>query len=74
MAGGVPTCRRMQDKSIRVWDMTKRTGVQTHRREHDRYWILAAHPDQNLFAAGTTSACGGWRPRPWGASVDRLRL
>ena len=32
--------------------MTKRAGVQTHRREHDRYWVLAAHPDQNLFAAG----------------------
>jgi coatomer subunit alpha len=42
-----------QDKSIRVWDMTKRAGVQTYRREHDRYWVLAAHPDQNLFAAGT---------------------
>ena len=34
-----------EDKSIRVWDMSKRTGVQTFRREHDRFWILAAHPD-----------------------------
>lgn len=41
-----------EDKSIRVWDMSKRTGVQTFRREHDRFWILAAHPEVNLLAAG----------------------
>ncbi|CAA6671832.1 unnamed protein product [Spirodela intermedia] len=41
-----------EDKSIRVWDVTKRTGVQTFRREHDRFWILAAHPEMNLLAAG----------------------
>ena len=32
--------------------MSKRQGVQTFRREHDRFWILAAHPDSNLLAAG----------------------
>jgi hypothetical protein len=32
--------------------MSKRTGVQTFRREHDRFWILAAHPEINLLAAG----------------------
>eukprot|EP01090_Pellita_catalonica_P022877 TRINITY_DN906_c0_g1_i2.p1 TRINITY_DN906_c0_g1~~TRINITY_DN906_c0_g1_i2.p1 ORF type:complete len:930 (-),score=161.09 TRINITY_DN906_c0_g1_i2:177-2966(-) len=26
--------------------------MQTFRREHDRFWILAAHPENNLFAAG----------------------
>ncbi|XP_012517332.1 PREDICTED: coatomer subunit alpha isoform X1 [Propithecus coquereli] len=41
-----------EDKSIRVWDMSKRTGVQTFRRDHDRFWVLAAHPNLNLFAAG----------------------
>ena len=41
-----------EDKSIRVWDMSKKAGVQTFRREHDRFWVLAAHPDLNLFAAG----------------------
>lgn len=45
-----------EDKSIRVWDMSKRTGVQTYRREHDRYWVINAHPDQNLFAAGNESS------------------
>ncbi|KAJ6225704.1 hypothetical protein RDWZM_004249 [Blomia tropicalis] len=41
-----------EDKSLRVWDLTKRTPLNTFRREHERFWILAAHPTQNLFAAG----------------------
>ncbi|KAI4318640.1 hypothetical protein MLD38_032316 [Melastoma candidum] len=44
-----------EDKSIRVWDATKRTGIQTFRRELDRFWILAAHPEMNLLAAGHDS-------------------
>ncbi|KAJ8876168.1 hypothetical protein PR048_024077 [Dryococelus australis] len=44
-----------EDKSIRVWDMTKRTCLHTFRREHERFWILAAHPSLNLFAAGHDS-------------------
>ncbi|XAR61695.1 hypothetical protein NMG60_11016187 [Bertholletia excelsa] len=44
-----------EDKSIRVWDATKRTGLQTFRREHDRFWILTAHPELNLLAAGHDS-------------------
>lgn len=46
-----------EDKSIRVWDMSKRTGVQTFRRDHDRFWVLGAHPNLNLFAAGK---CWQW--------------
>jgi len=41
-----------EDRSIRVWDMSKRVGVQTFRREADRFWILASHKEQNLLAAG----------------------
>ncbi|WFD33779.1 hypothetical protein MCUN1_000596 [Malassezia cuniculi] len=41
-----------EDKTIRVWDMGKRTAVQTFRREQDRFWVLTAHPNLNLFAAG----------------------
>ncbi|THH00976.1 hypothetical protein EW026_g1619 [Hermanssonia centrifuga] len=41
-----------EDKTVRVWDLTKRSAVQTFRREHDRFWVLAAHPELNLFAAG----------------------
>lgn len=44
-----------EDKSIRVWDMSKRTAVQTFRRENDRFWVLAAHPTLNIFAAGHDS-------------------
>ncbi|XP_022884750.1 coatomer subunit alpha-1-like isoform X2 [Olea europaea var. sylvestris] len=44
-----------EDKSIRIWDATKRTGLQTFRREHDRFWILSAHPEMNLLAAGHDS-------------------
>ncbi|KAL4859696.1 Coatomer subunit alpha-3 [Chlorella vulgaris] len=44
-----------EDKSLRVWDMSKRIGVQTFRREHDRFWILTAHPEVNLLAAGHDS-------------------
>lgn len=41
-----------EDKTVRVWDLAKRTAIQTFRREQDRFWILAAHPNLNLFAAG----------------------
>ena len=44
-----------EDRSIRVWDATKRSGLQTFRREHDRFWILASHPEMNLLAAGHDS-------------------
>lgn len=44
-----------EDRSIRVFDISKRLGVQTFRREKDRFWILAAHPKQNLLAAGHDS-------------------
>lgn len=32
-----------------------RTGVQTFRREHDRFWVMSAHPSLNMFAAGHDS-------------------
>lgn len=44
-----------EDKTVRVWDLTKRTAIQTFRREQDRFWVLAAHPNLNLFAAGHDS-------------------
>lgn len=44
-----------EDKSIRVWDTAKRTCLHAFRREHDRFWIMAAHPTLNLFAAGHDS-------------------
>ncbi|KAJ3217193.1 hypothetical protein HDU67_008322 [Dinochytrium kinnereticum] len=44
-----------EDKTISIWDMAKRTRLQTFRQEHDRFWILTAHPELNLFAAGHDS-------------------
>lgn len=41
-----------EDKTIRVWDLNKRTSVQSFRREADRFWVITAHPEMNLFAAG----------------------
>jgi coatomer protein complex subunit alpha (xenin) len=41
-----------EDKSIRVWDANKRVTLQTFKRENDRFWIITAHPEVNLFAAG----------------------
>ena len=44
-----------EDKSIRVWDASKRIPLHNFRRENDRFWILAAHPKENLLAAGHDS-------------------
>ncbi|KAK2745207.1 hypothetical protein FQN55_006332 [Onygenales sp. PD_40] len=41
-----------EDKTIRIWDLNKRTSVQSFKRETDRFWVIAAHPEINLFAAG----------------------
>eukprot|EP00760_Papus_ankaliazontas_P036590 PhM_4_TR834/c0_g1_i1/m.59589/K05236/COPA, RET1; coatomer subunit alpha len=41
-----------EDKTIRVWDSNSRTALHMFRRDNDRYWILAAHPEYNLLAAG----------------------
>ncbi|KAI4251891.1 MAG: hypothetical protein LQ352_004597 [Teloschistes flavicans] len=41
-----------EDKTLRLWDLNKRTAVQSFKRENDRFWVLAAHPEINLFAAG----------------------
>lgn len=41
-----------EDKTIRVWDLNRRTSVQSFKREQDRFWVIAAHPEINLFAAG----------------------
>ncbi|KAJ8034907.1 Coatomer subunit alpha [Holothuria leucospilota] len=44
-----------EDKSVRVWDMSKRMCLHTFRRDHDRFWVMTAHPTLNLFAAGHDS-------------------
>ncbi|KAK6460717.1 coatomer WD associated region-domain-containing protein [Scheffersomyces coipomensis] len=39
------------DKTIRVWDLNKRVPIKQFRREQDRFWLIASHPNINLFAA-----------------------
>lgn len=40
-----------EDRTIRTWDLNKRTPVKQFRRDHDRFWLITAHPHINLFAA-----------------------
>merc|ERR1719270_1224361 len=64
-----------EDKSIRVWDMTKRTCLHTFRRENDRFWVIAGHPTLNLFAAGHDAGMGIFkleRERPAHALTGNL--
>lgn len=44
-----------EDKTIRTWDLNKRTPIQQFRRDNDKFWYLAAHPNINLFAAAHDS-------------------
>lgn len=42
-----------EDKTLRIWDMEKRTLIDTIKNDNnDRYWILATHPNINIIAAG----------------------
>eukprot|EP00762_Andalucia_godoyi_P008493 ANDGO_05748.mRNA.1 Coatomer subunit alpha-1 len=44
-----------EDRSVRVWDLNKRTPLTTVRRDHDRFWTLAVHPENTLMAVGHDS-------------------
>ena len=44
-----------EDKSIRIWDMNRRTTINSVKKDEDRFWVLAAHPTLNLIAAGFDS-------------------
>mgnify|MGYP000064593794 FL=1 len=41
-----------EDKTLRLWDLNRRVQIHQTRRDTDRYWILAAHPNLNYFASG----------------------
>ena len=46
-----------EDKTTRVWDATKRVEVDCFtNKELDRFWVVAAHPDNFYFASGSDSA------------------
>jgi coatomer protein complex subunit alpha (xenin) len=42
-----------EDKTIRVWDINKRTCLHTFRREHDKFWCLAQR--EGVLGAGHES-------------------
>ncbi|WBY54487.1 coatomer alpha subunit [Plasmodium yoelii yoelii] len=44
-----------EDRTMRVWDITKRVCIHTFRRENDRFWVLAFKPNSNLIASGHDS-------------------
>lgn len=44
-----------EDRSIKVWDLNKRVCIDTFKKDADRYWVLALHPELNYFAAGSDS-------------------
>ncbi|BFZ60889.1 hypothetical protein YB2330_001941 [Saitoella coloradoensis] len=44
-----------EDKTLRVWNLNTRSSVASFRRENDRFWVVVAHPEINLFAAGHDS-------------------
>jgi coatomer protein complex subunit alpha (xenin) len=44
-----------EDKTIKVWDLNRRICIDTFRRDNDRFWILAVHPELHYIAAGSDS-------------------
>lgn len=44
-----------EDKTLRVWDLDKRVPVKQFKRENDRFWLIASHPNINLFGAAHDS-------------------
>lgn len=40
-----------EDRTIRTWDLNTRSPVKQFKRENDRFWMIVAHPNINLFAA-----------------------
>jgi len=42
-----------EDKTIKIWDMEKKTLIDTIKKENERFWILSAHPNINILGAGS---------------------
>lgn len=41
-----------EDKTMKVWDLNRRTCIYTLKKEVDRFWVVVCHPTQNYFACG----------------------
>lgn len=44
-----------EDKTVKLWDYNKKLVLDTIKKDTDRFWILASHPELNYFAAGHDS-------------------
>ena len=42
-----------EDKTIKIWDLEKRTLIDTIKKDNERFWILSAHPQINIVGAGS---------------------
>ena len=40
---------KSEDKTIKIWDMEKKTLIDTIKKENERFWILSAHPNINIL-------------------------
>jgi len=45
-----------EDKTTKVWDLNRRSCIDTFKREGDRFWIVGVHPETLIFASGAD--CG----------------
>ena len=40
---------KSEDKTIKIWDMEKKTLIDTIKKENERFWILSAHQNINIL-------------------------
>ena len=57
-----------------MWDTPKRTCLHTFRREHDRFWTIAAHPTLNIFAAGHDSGMVVFKVSCYKCGINSLKI
>jgi len=41
-----------EDRTMKVWDLNRRTCIYTMKKDTDRFWVIAMHPTSNYFACG----------------------
>lgn len=41
-----------EDRTMKVWDLNRRSCIYTMKKDTDRFWVVAMHPTSNYFACG----------------------
>jgi coatomer protein complex subunit alpha (xenin) len=44
-----------EDKTLRIWDYNTKAIIDVVKRDCDRFWVIACHPNLNYYAAGHDS-------------------